>query len=192
LRQLGKDEIMNMFAKTGALLEGHFRLSSGLHSGRYLQCALLLQHPEYAARLGAAIAGRFKGKEITCVAGPALGGIVIAHETARALGVRCVFGEREDGRMVFRRGFKLTARDKVLVVEDVVTTGRSIKELIEAIKAGGAAVTGIGAIVDRSSGGLKLDCAMEALAVLDIPTLDPSECPLCEKGIPLVKPGSRK
>ena len=135
--QIKESEIIDMFKKTGALLTGHFKLSSGLHSGQYLQCALLLQHPEYATKLGEGIAGRFKDKDITCVAGPALGGIIIAHEVAKALKTRCVFGERENGKMTLRRGFHLSPQDKVLVAEDVITTGKSVKELIDVVKDSG-------------------------------------------------------
>jgi len=184
--------LIDIFKKTGALLSGHFKLSSGLHSGQYLQCALVLQHPKYAKRLGEAIADQFKDAEITCVAGPALGGIIIAHEVAKALKVRCIFGEREDGKMTLRRGFKLDPQDKVLVVEDVITTGGSIKELIELVKSNGAGVVGAGAIVDRSSGKADLGCDFRPLVKFDIKTFDPSECPLCKEGTLAVKPGSRK
>ena len=184
--------ILDIFRKTGALLTGHFRLSSGLHSGQYLQCALLLQHPRYASELGKGIADVFSGEGITCVAGPALGGIIIAHEVANALGKRCIFGEREDGRMTFRRGFVVGPQDNVLVVEDVVTTGRSINELIAAIRSKGASVAGVGAIVDRSSGKVDFGCDFRSLMKIDVKTFNPGECPLCKQGLPLVKPGSRK
>ena len=187
-----ENEIIAMFKETGALLMGHFKLSSGLHSGQYLQCALVLQHPEHAAKLGEGIANRFKGKEITCVAGPALGGIIIAYEAARALKVRCVFSERQDGKMTLRRGFKLTSQDKVLVVEDVITTGKSIKELIDVVEASGAEVTGVGTIVDRSSGNADLGHEILPLVKFDIKTFNPENCLLCKKNMPLVKPGSRK
>ncbi len=190
--QVKESEIIDMFKKTGALLTGHFKLSSGLHSSQYLQCALLLQHPEYAAKLGEAIADKFRGKDITCVAGPALGGIIIAHEVARALRTKCVFGERVDGRMALRRGFKLSPQDKVLVVEDVITTGKSIRELIDVVKTSGVQIVGIGAIVDRSSEKIDLGCDLQTLIKLDIKTFDPRECPLCKGNTPLTKPGSRK
>ena len=185
-------EIINMFKKTGALLTGHFKLSSGLHSGQYLQCALVLQRPEYAARLGEGIADKFKDKKITCVAGPALGGIIIAHEVAKALRTKCVFGERESGKMTLRRGFKLSPQDKVLVVEDIITTGKSIRELIGVIKASGAQIVGIGALADRSAAKIDFGYDIQALIKLDIKTFNPDECPLCKKDIPLTKPGSRK
>ncbi len=185
-------ELIDIFKKTGALLTGHFKLSSGLHSSQYLQCALVLQHPEYAGRLGEAIADKFKNADITCVAGPALGGIIIAHEVAKALKKRCVFGEREAGKMTLRRGFSIGPQDKVLVVEDVITTGGSIKELIGLIKDNGAAVVGVGAIVDRSSKKIDMGCDVKPLVKFDIKTFDPSECPLCKEGCPTTKPGSRQ
>lgn len=185
-------ELMDMFKETGALLTGHFKLSSGLHSSQYLQCAHVLQHPEYAGRLGEAIADKFKHAEITCVAGPALGGIIIAHEVAKALKKRCVFGEREAGKMTLRRGFSIGPLDKVLVVEDVITTGGSIKELIGLIKDNGAGIVGVGAVVDRSSKKIALGCDVKPLVKFDIKTFSPSECPLCKKGAPITKPGSRQ
>ena len=186
-----QNEIIEIFEKTGALLTGHFKLSSGLHSTQYLQCALVLQHPEYAAKLGKTIADKFKSTQITCVAGPALGGIIIAHEVAKALKTRCVFGERENGKMTLRRGFRVSPRDKVLIVEDVMTTGGSIKELIGVIKDSGSQIAGVGTIVDRSSGRLDLGCDTKSLIKMDIKTFNPDECPLCKSGTPPTKPGSR-
>ncbi len=186
-----QNEIIEIFEKTGALLTGHFKLSSGLHSTQYLQCALVLQHPEYAVKLGKTIADKFKGTQITCVAGPALGGIIIAHEVAKALKTRCVFGERENDKMTLRRGFRVSPRDKVLIVEDVMTTGGSIKELIGVIKDSGSQIAGVGTIVDRSSGQLDLGCDTKSLIKMDIKTFNPDECPLCKSGTPPTKPGSR-
>lgn len=187
-----ENEIIGIFKNTGALLSGHFKLSSGLHSGQYLQCALVLQHPEYAAKVGAAIADKFRDKDITCVAGPALGGIIIAHEVAKALKTRCIFGEREDGKMTLRRGFELTPQDKVLIVEDVITTGGSIKELMDVVKETGTTIVGIGAIIDRSSEKIGFGCDIQPLVKLDIKTFSPDDCPLCKSNTPLAKPGSRK
>lgn len=186
------NEIAEIFRKSGALLAGHFKLSSGLHSGQYLQCALVIQYPEYAARLGGSIADKFRGRDITCVAGPALGGIIIAHEVAKALKTRCIFGERQDGRMALRRGFKLSPQDKVLIVEDVITTGKSIRELIDAVKETGAKIAGVGAIVDRSSKRIDFGCDSQALIKFDIKTFTPEDCPLCKNKTPIVKPGSRR
>jgi len=187
-----EQRILDIFRETGALLSGHFLLSSGLHSDRYLQCARVLQHPRHASEFGGAIADQFNDEGITCVAGPALGGIIIAHEVAKALGKGCIFGEREDGRMTFRRGFEVGPRDKVLVVEDVVTTGRSINELIAAIRSKGASVAGVGAIVDRGSGKVDFGCDFRSLVKIDVKTFKPEECPLCKQNLPLIKPGSRK
>ncbi|MBL7071709.1 MAG: orotate phosphoribosyltransferase [Candidatus Omnitrophica bacterium] len=190
--EIKNQDILAIFKKTGALLNGHFKLSSGLHSGQYLQCAQVLQYPEYAAQMGEAIAGKFKDEGITCVAGPALGGIIIAHEVAKALGKRCVFGEREDGKMTLRRGFKIGPDDKVLAIEDVITTGKSINELISVIRDTGAVVIGAGAIVDRSSERIDFGCELKTLIKLDVQKFKPEECNLCKDNTPLVKPGSRK
>jgi len=189
---MNEGNILEIFKKTGALKEGHFLLSSGLHSGRYVQCALVLQHPEYAGQMGEAIAGRFKDAGITVVAGPAIGGIVIAHEVARGLGVRCVFGERENGKMTLRRGFTVDKGDKVLIVEDVITTGGSLKELAGFIKGTGAELAGAASIIDRSSVKPDFGVKSECLVKLDIKTFSPEDCPLCKDGSRAVKPGSRK
>lgn len=186
-----ENEILEILKKTNAFLEGHFKLSSELHSDKYMQFALVLQHPEYAKQFGETIAGGFRDRDISCVVGPALGGIIIAHEVAEALKVRCIFGERENGEMMFRRGFKLSPQDKVLVVEDVITTGRSIKELIEVIKHDGANIAGIGALADRSSEKINFGYDIHTLFHLEINTFDPKDCPLCKKNVPLTKPGSR-
>lgn len=186
-------EIIELLKKTGALLTGHFKLSSGLHSGQYLQYALVLQYPEYAKKLGEAIAEKFRDRDITCVVGPALGGIIIAHEVARALKTRCIFGERgEDGSMTLRRGFKLEGQDNVLVVEDVITTGKSVKELIDVIKNIGATIAGVGALADRSSEKIDFGYDTQTLIKLDIKTFAPDSCPLCKSNTPVVKPGSRR
>ena len=187
-----QEEIRQLFAATGAVLTGHFILTSGRHSDTYVQCALVLQYPEYAARLGAALAAHFGGTGAECVAGPALGGIIVAYEVARALGVRALFTERVEGVMRLRRGFNLEPGERVLVVEDVVTTGGSIKETAAVLQALGAEITGFGALVDRSGG--KVDFAEPFYALLSVEavTWDPAACPLCRAGTPAVKPGSRK
>jgi len=184
-------EVMEMFKKRGAFLSGHFRLTSGLHSGHYLQCALVLQYAEDAERLGKAIGDKFKKDGITVVAGPAIGGIIIAHEVAAALGVRCIFGEREDGKMKLRRGFQVKPTDKALLVEDVVTTGGSIKELAHLVKDAGGKIAGVGSIVDRSGGKADFGVKFETLMTLNIETFEEKDCPLCKDNIPIVKPGSR-
>ena len=184
-------EVMRLFQGCGAFLEGHFLLSSGLHSREYLQCAMILQHPTLAARACQALAQRFLTDEVTCVAGPAMGGILVAYETARQLGVRAVFSERQDGKLQLRRGFQVGPKDQVLVVEDVVTTGGSVEELITIIRGAGASVAGVGALVDRSNGWASFDVKYHALLSLDLKTFQADVCPLCKEGIPVVKPGSR-
>jgi len=186
------EDVIQKFRKSGALLEGHFVLSSGLHSAAYLQCALVLQSPQSAEGLGRAIAENFRGESIKAVAAPAIGGIVIGHEVARALGVKFIWTEREDGRMILRRGFSVSPGERLLVVEDVVTTGGSTRETIEALRAQGAVVVGAASIIDRSSGKADVGVARFALATLDVPSVDPSVCTACQRGEPAVKPGSRK
>jgi orotate phosphoribosyltransferase len=183
--------VLDRFRRVGALLEGHFRLTSGLHSPGYLQCALVLQHPAEAEACGMAIADHLRSLGATVVLSPALGGIVIGQEVARALGVRAIFAERQDGRLMLRRGFSLHPGDKVLVVEDVVTTGGSTQETIDAARAAGAAVVGAAAIIDRSGGSQRIDVPFHALATVSLPTYDAEACPLCAEGKPVVKPGSR-
>src|SRR6185436_3582763 len=186
-----RDEILDLFRASGALLEGHFRLTSGLHSSGYLQCALVLQHPPQAERLGCALAEAFVEGAPTAVLSPALGGMVIGHEVARALGVRAIFAERQDSRLTLRRGFTLSPEDKVIVVEDVVTTGLSTRETIEVARAAGATVVAAAAIVDRSGDSTDLGVPFHALLRINLPTYDPAACPLCAQGVPVVKPGSR-
>jgi orotate phosphoribosyltransferase len=187
-----RDELMDLLLKSGALLEGHFRLSSGLHSTGYLQCAVVLQDPPSAALLGAAIAARSQELRPTVVLSPALGGIVIGHEVARALGVRAIFAERQDGVLMLRRGFILSERDRVLVIEDVLTTGGSTRETMQVASAAGGQVVGAASIVDRSGGAAHLDVPFHALLTIDLPTYQPDACPLCANGLPVVKPGSRQ
>jgi len=185
------DELLHLFRQSGALLEGHFRLSSGLHSPGYMQSALVLQHPRDAAALGEALGRALEGYGATAVLSPALGGIVIGHEVARALGVRAIFAERQDSRLTLRRGFTLSPEDKVIVVEDVVTTGLSTRETIEVARAAGATVVAAAAIVDRSGDSADLGVPFRALLRISLPTYDPAVCPLCAQGVPVVKPGSR-
>jgi len=185
------ESILDLFRRIGALLEGHFRLSSGLHSSGYLQCALVLQHPREAEACGSALAAKVRDLQATVVLSPALGGIVIGHEVARALGVRAIFAERQDGVLTLRRGFSLDAGERVLVVEDVVTTGGSTRETMAVARAAGATVVGAGAIIDRSGGHQDLDVPFRALATIDLPAYQPEACPLCARGEPVVKPGSR-
>lgn len=184
-------EIMEILERTGALLKGHFQLSSGMHSDSYVQCALALRDPRDAERIGRELTALFGGTRVDLVAGPAMGGVILAHEAARAAGVPSVFSERENGRMTFRRGFGMEAGQKVLVVEDVITTGGSVREVLALIKNAGAEAVGVGSIVNRS--GLdSLDGApLKSLVALSLAKYRPEECPLCKAGGAPVKPGSR-
>jgi orotate phosphoribosyltransferase len=186
-----RDELLDVFRRSGALLDGHFRLSSGLHSPGYLQCALVLQHPHHAEALGRAIAERTRELGATVVLSPALGGVVIGHEVARALGVRAIFAERQDGELQLRRGFILADNDRVLVVEDVLTTGGSTRETIQVARAAGAPVVGAASIVDRSGGTVRFDVPLVSLLEMSLPAYEPGVCPLCAQGVAIVKPGSR-
>jgi orotate phosphoribosyltransferase len=185
------ESVLDRFRRVGALLEGHFRLSSGLHSPGYLQSALVLQHPREAEACGAAIAELIRAQAPQAVLSPALGGIVIGQEVGRALGIRALFAERQDGKLTLRRGFSLEPGERVLIVEDVVTTGGSTRETIEVARAAGAHVTGAAAIIDRSGGQQNLDVPFSALAIISLPTYEPASCPLCAQGSPAIKPGSR-
>jgi orotate phosphoribosyltransferase len=186
-----RDALLDLFRKSGALLEGHFRLTSGLHSPGYLQCALVLQHPSHAEALGRAIAERTSGLRATVVLSPALGGVVIGQEVGRALGVRAIFAERQDGALTLRRGFMIGETDRVLVVEDVLTTGGSTRETMQVATAAGGHVVGAASIVDRSGGAARFDVPFQALLEMALPAYEPDECPLCAQGLPVVKPGSR-
>ena len=190
------ESVLDTFRRVGALLEGHFRLTSGLHSPGYLQCALVLQYPREAEACGEAIASRVRMLDVEAVLSPALGGIVIGHEVARALGARALFAERQDGRLTLRRGFALKPGERVLVVEDVVTTGGSTRETIDVARAAGGTVVGAASIVDRRAGAATamsdtLDVPYSALATIDLPTYEPEACPLCAAGQAVTKPGSR-
>ena len=185
-------EILERFKATGALLSGHFVLSSGLHSTNYLQCALVLQYPSEAEEFGRAIAENFKHERIELVAAPAIGGLVIGYEVARALNCRFIWTEREGGVMTLRRGFSVRAGERTLVVEDVVTTGGSTRETIDALKLAGADVVAAASIIDRSGGDADVGVPRIALAKLNVLSVDPAHCDLCNKGVPAVKPGSRK
>ena len=190
---MDQKKILELFKETGALLEGHFLLTSGLHSDRYLQCALVLQHPQYAAELGRALAARLResGQPASVVVAPALGGILVAHEVARALGVRGLFAERQDGALRLRRGFRIDPGERCFVVEDVLTTGGSTRETMEVVRKAGGIVVAAGALIDRSGARADLGVPRFALAVMDIPTYPPESCPLCRSGSEAVKPGSR-
>ena len=185
-------EVMEQFRTTGALLEGHFQLSSGLHSTVYLQCALVLQFPQHAGAFGQAIADKFQGHGIRLVVSPAIGGIVIGHEVARALGARFIWTEREAGEMTLRRGFSVAPGEKTLIVEDVITTGGSTRDTIEAVRRAGADVVGAASIIDRSGGSTDVGVPLTSLASLRVLSVDAAACDACKLGEPVVKPGSRK
>jgi orotate phosphoribosyltransferase len=186
------NDVLAIFKETGALLSGHFFLTSGLHSSDYFQCARVLQHPRYCQLLAENIIQYFKLKTIDVVLSPAIGGIVIGQEVGRQLGVRTIFAERKNGAMCLRRGFKIKSGERVLICEDVVTTGGSVFEVIELVKSAGADVAGVGYIVDRSNG--KVDFSVDQYAVikLEAKIYSESECPLCKQGQPIEKPGSRQ
>jgi orotate phosphoribosyltransferase len=186
-----QDEVLGIYKRTGALLTGHFLLSSGLHSEQYLQSALVLQLPDIATKLCAGLAGHFKDKKIEAVIAPALGGVFVSHETARALGVRALFAERVNGELTLRRGFTIKPGERVLVVEDVITTGKSTKETIEVVKKAGGVVVAAGSLVDRSGGKAELGVPYKSLVTLNVPAYTPEACPLCKAGSAPVKPGSR-
>ena len=191
-----ESEILALFHQTGAHLRGHFRLTSGLHSPEYLQCALVLQHPVHAERLGQALADRVReilgGKSVDVVASPAIGGLIIGHEVARALSARFVFAERDaEGRMTLRRGFSVETGTTAVVIEDVVTTGGSTREVVDLLAAAGASVLAAGSIIDRSGGKADVGVPRVALATLQVVAYPPDDCPLCRQGSTAVKPGSR-
>jgi orotate phosphoribosyltransferase len=187
-------EILQIFRQNSALLEGHFILSSGLHSDRYIQCALVLQYPHIAEQLCSELAGKLRNLGASVVAAPALGGVIVAHEVARALGVRALFTERPaggGGAMSLRRGFRFSPGEPALVVEDVITTGGSTRETMACVQQAGGKVVGVGALIDRSGGAAGLGVTEAALVSLAVKNFDPADCPLCRSGIPAVKPGSR-
>lgn len=188
---MNAEQILEHFRSSGALLSGHFVLSSGRHSTQYLQCALALQYPADAARFGHAIARRFIANEIESVASPAIGGLIIGYAVAAAMNVRFIWTEREGGRMTLRRGFSVKPNETVLVVEDVITTGGSTRECIGAIHERGATVLGAASIIDRSNGMADVGVERFSLATLDVPSFAPDECPMCVRGETLTKPGSR-
>jgi orotate phosphoribosyltransferase len=185
-----KQEILKILKDSGALLEGHFILTSGLHSSQYIEKFRILEHPHYTEMLCNAIAGMYKNDNITAVAGPMTGGIIIAYETARQLGVKSIFTERVDGKMKFRRGFTLSPADNVLIVEDIITTGGSVKEVIEEVKRHKAKIAELSCFVDRSNGKAKFGVPFKPLLVMDVVNYEPEDCPLCKSGSTAVKPGS--
>jgi orotate phosphoribosyltransferase len=187
-----RDEILKVLEQVGAIRQGHFELSSGRHSATYVQCALVLSHPQHADALGRALADLFSNLSIACVVSPALGGIVIGYEVARALGVRSLFVERDrSGQMALRRGFELKPGERVLVIEDVWTTGGSTRETLGVVEQEGALAVATGALIDRSGGRLELNVPARALLEMDVPSYEPDDCPLCRAGGTATRPGSR-
>src|SRR5207237_5218975 len=186
------EQVIQKFKDTGALLEGHFVLSSGLHSTIYLQCAIALQQTNDAIEFGAALAAHFKDQEIETVASPAIGGIVIGYEVARQLGVRFIWTEREQARMTLRLGFTVSVHERILVVEDVITTGGSTRDTIAALQAWGTEVIAAGSIIDRSGGRADVGVPRVSLATLDVPAVSVDDCDACKRGDLAIKPGSRK
>lgn len=186
------NKILKILKQSGAFLEGHFQLSSGLHSQYYFQLALAFQNPKLGSYLSKKLAKKFKTKKIDAVIGPALGGIILAYEIAKYLNCKAIFAERENGKMALRRGFKISPNEKILIVEDVTTTAKSIKEVGALIKKSKAKIEGIGTLIDRSEKKLSLPCPLTSLVKIKIKNYQPVVCPLCKKNIPLVKPGSRK
>jgi len=189
---LSENEILEIFEKTGALFNGHFLLTSGRHSDVYFQCAKVLQYPEYIEELCSIIADEYCDKKINTVIAPAIGGLVVGQEVARQLNKRFIFAEREDKKLILRRGFSITKGERVLVCEDVVTTGGSVFEVMDIVKDSNAKVAGVGFIVDRSNGKVDFGFTQLSTVKLDVKSYLPEDCPLCEKGMELVKPGSRK
>jgi orotate phosphoribosyltransferase len=180
-----------LLRETGALLQGHFRLSSGLHSPNYVQCARLLEHPRNAAEIGEALAGRIRRLAADKIAAPALGGVIIGYTTAAALGIPFIFTERKDGAMTLRRGFRISGGESIVIVEDVVTTGKSTRETADVIAASGGRVVGFASILNRSGRENPFDAPYESLLSLSLETSDEKECPLCKRGVPVDAPGSR-
>ncbi len=186
---MDREQIFGIFRQTGVMLEGHFTLTSGRHSDKYMQCAKLFQNAAVSERFAKALADKFT--DIDLVAGPAVGGIILAYEVSRQLGVPNVFAERENGAMTLRRGFTVPEGARVLVVEDVVTTGGSVIEVIALINSLGGNVVGVGSVVDRSNGVVDFGVPFEAVLSMEVVSYPPEDCPLCKQGIPVVKPGSR-
>ena len=189
---LKKQEAIDLFKRSSALLEGHFRLTSGKHSNQYMQCAQVLQYPEETEKLARHIAEAFQDDRVELVVGPAMGGIIVAYEVARQLKIPAIFTERQDGEMCLRRGFAIQPGQRVLVVEDVVTTGGSVQEVIQVVGAAGGEVVGVGVLVDRSGGQIDFGTKTQAGLYLDILSWEAEQCPLCAEGkLPVIKPGSR-
>lgn len=188
---LTKKRVNGILEKSGALQTGHFLLTSGKHSNKYMQCAKIFQHPDISSEISKDLAEKYDSYEIDIVIGPAVGGIILAYEVARQLEVRALFAERENGVMTLRRGFEIKPGSRVLVVEDVITTGGSVKEVIDVVRSAGGEVVGVAGVVDRSGGKVIFDVPFKSAIKIDIETFEPEDCPLCKSGSAAVKPGSR-
>ena len=191
---INKEEIMRRFEEAGAIQKGHFKLTSGVHSDAYIQCAQIMQYPEFIHNLCSELGKKFKGTEVDVIIGPAIGAIIMSHVMAMVLGpwVRAIFTERENGKMILRRSFEIKKGEKVLVVEDITTTGSSAREVIDIVKSRQAEVVGVGALIDRSGGKVDFGIRYEKLLTIKMNTYEPDDCPLCKNKIPITKPGSRK
>ena len=189
---MNQEQILDIFKESGALLTGHFKLTSGLHSASYFQCAKVLQFPQHARRLSKLIVDYFKEVKIDTVISPAIGGIVVGQEVGRQLGVKTIFSERQEGKMKLRRGFSLIKKERIMVCEDVVTTGGSVFEVIELVKKIGAIPVGVGFIVDRSNGKVNFGMSQYSCMKMEVKAFQPEDCQLCKDGNPIEKPGSRK
>ncbi len=186
-----KERVLEVLKEAGVLQEGHFLLTSGRHSDKYMQCAKIFQHAKYSEELCAALAEKFQDKGVELVIGPAIGAIQMSYEVSRHLGVKNIFAERENGEMTLRRGFTIEPGQKVLVVEDVVTTGGSVREVIDIVRKHGGEVVGLGVVVDRTGGKIDFGVPLESVISMEVISYEADECPLCKEGLPLVKPGSR-
>ncbi len=189
---LTKERVLEVLKEAGVLLEGHFLLTSGRHSDKYLQCAKIFKNAKYSEELCKDLAEKFATGGIDLVVGPAMGAVIMAYEVSRHLNVPNIFTEREDGVMTLRRNFDIEPGQKVVIVEDVITTGGSVKEVIEIVKAKGGIVAGVGCIVDRTGGKIDFGTKLESVISMEVQSYEPDECPICKTGAPLVKPGSRK
>ncbi|MCQ2379528.1 MAG: orotate phosphoribosyltransferase [Victivallaceae bacterium] len=186
-----ENEIIDILKNSGSLLSGHFQLRSGLHSDHFFQAALLLQYPDKAEIVCKHIAEQYRGQGIETVISPAVGGLIVGQEVARALGCRAIFADKEDGQLILKRGFTLRKGEKVLVAEDVVTKGGRVQQTVDLVRSFGAEVVGIAVLVDRSGGDAKFDVPFKSALKLTLPTFDPDKCPLCEKHLPIDRPGSK-
>ena len=189
---MDQQKVLDIFTETGVMLKGHFLLTSGRHSDTYMQCAHLFKYPQYSQMLAQDLVDQFAGQALDLVVGPAIGGIILSYEVSRLLGVQNMFVERENGAMTLRRGFEIQPGQKVLIVEDVVTTGGSVVETMDVVRAAGGEIIGVGVIVDRSAGKVDFGVPLHSVISMEVKSYPADECPVCETGLPLVKPGSRK